>query len=220
MAWLRRLSNAFRTRRLESDIEREIAFHVAERAEQLRQQGHDEGDAWRRARLQFGNPVAQRERTRDIDVSEWLDALLRSVRVACRGLARTPAFTATVVLTLAVGIGANTAVFSAIDSVLLRPLSFPDPDRLVRLTQVTSSGEGNTAAVRLHEWNARSSTFVAITSYMEEDVSDTTGEIPLSVRRATVGPRVPGRRRHSSRPRARIHGRRAPPGRAERRADQ
>lgn len=192
MSWLRRLSNTFRTRRLSSDIDREIAFHVAERAAHLRRQGVSEDEARRRARLQFGNPLAQRERARDVDVAEWLDALLRSVRHACRGLARTPGFTATVVLTLAVGIGANTAVFSVIDAVLLRELPFPDPDRLVRLTQQTEAqgetSETNTAAVRLDEWSRLSSTFVAITHFVWEDVSDTTGETPQSVRRATVGP--------------------------------
>lgn len=190
MSWTRRFLNTLRPARLQREIDREIAFHVAERAEQLRQQGVDDDEAGRRARLQFGNPLVQRERTRDVDVAEWLDALLRSIRHACRGLVRTPAFTATVVLTLAVGIGANTAVFSAIDAVLLRPLPFPDPDRLVQLTQVTQSrGETQTAAIRLIEWHRLSSTFVAIAPYVWEDVSDTTGETPQAVRRATVGPR-------------------------------
>jgi putative ABC transport system permease protein len=189
MAWLRRLSNTFR-RRLGGEIDREIAFHLDERAEQLRAEGLSEDEARRRARHHFGNPLVQRERARDVDVAEWLDALLRSVRHACRGLLRTPAFTATVVLTLAVGIGANTAVFSAIDAVLLRPLAFPDPDRLVQLAQVTRSrGETNASAVRLYDWDRLNSTFVAITAYSWEDVSDTTGETPQPVRRATVGPR-------------------------------
>jgi putative ABC transport system permease protein len=190
MAWLRRLSNVLRTRRLTSEIDREIAFHVAEKADELRHQGVNEQEAVRRARLLFGNPMVQRERTRDVDVSEWFDTLLRTLRYACRGLVRTPGFTATVVLTLAVGIGANTAVFSAIDAVLLRPLPFPGPDRLVRLTQITeAAGETNTAAVRLHEWSRLSSTFVGIASYTNEEVSDTTGATPQSVRRATVGGR-------------------------------
>src|SRR5688572_1992403 len=188
--WLRRLANTFRTRTLTGDIDRELAFHVAERAEQLRRDGVADDEAWRRARLQFGNPLVQRERTRDVNVMEGLDTLLRNLRYACRGLVRTPGFTATVVLTLAVGIGANTAVFSAIDAVLLRPLPFPDPDRLVQLTQVIAArGETNTSAVRLYEWGRLSSTFVAITAYSWEDVSDTTGETPQPVRRATVGPR-------------------------------
>src|SRR5688500_16244893 len=83
MAWLRRFSNVFRTGRLTGDIDREIAFHVAERAEQLRAEGLGEDEALRRARLQFGNPLVQRERARDVDVAEWLDTLLRSIRHAC-----------------------------------------------------------------------------------------------------------------------------------------
>jgi putative ABC transport system permease protein len=190
MAWSRRVFSTFRRRTVIGDIDREMAFHVAERAEQLRQEGLNDAEAWRRARLQFGNPVVQRERTRDVDVAEWLDTLLRNLRQTARGLLRTKAFTATVAVTLAVGIGANAAVFSAIHAVLLRPLPFPDPDRLVRLTQVTDdSGEIDTAAVRLDEWSRLSSTFVAITPYTLEDVSDTTGETPQAVHRATVGPK-------------------------------
>jgi putative ABC transport system permease protein len=190
MAWLRRVTNVFRTGRLTGDIDREIAFHVAERAEQLRQQGFSEEEARHRARLQFGNALVQRERTRDVNVAESLDTVVRNVRHACRCLARTPAFTSTVVLTLAIGIGANAAVFSAIEAVLLRPLPFPEPERLVRLTHVTESlGEADTSAARLADWDRLSSTFAAITYYRWEDVSDTTGETAQPVRRATVGPR-------------------------------
>ena len=104
-------------------------------------------------------------------------------------MVRTPGFTITVIGTLALGMGANTAMFSAIDAVVLQPLPFPDADRLVRLTQVTDTGERNTAAVRLDEWGARTTTFVAITHHVGEDVSDTTGVDPERVRRVTVGPR-------------------------------
>jgi len=117
----------------------------------------------------------------------WFETLIRNVRYACRGAARTPGFTLTVIGTLALGMGANTAMFSAIDAVVLQPLPFPNADRLVKLTQVTDTGERNTAAVRLEEWGARAATFTAITNYVWEDVSDTTGTDPERVRRATVG---------------------------------
>jgi predicted permease len=120
-----------------------------------------------------------------------VEKLLHNVRYAVRALRHTPVFALTVVLTLALGIGANTAVFSAIDAVLLSPLSFPDGDRLMRVRQVRE-GEVNEAAVaapRLEDWNRLSTTFEALTGDYVEDVSDTTGELPERIRRAVVAPR-------------------------------
>jgi predicted permease len=93
-----------------------------------------------------------------------------------------------VVLTLALGIGANSAVFSAIDAILVRPLPHVEPDRLVHVTELRDEAETPIAAVRLEDWNAQSSTFEAITGYFTEDVSDTTGEEPTRVRWAGVAP--------------------------------
>ncbi len=134
--------------------------------------------------------AAQIERTRDEDIAGWMEALWRNLRHAVRTLARAPGFTTTAVLTLALGIGANSAVFSAIDAVLLRPLPFPDADRLVRMSQTQErSSETNIAPVRLEDWNQLSSTFEAMTGYFAEDVSETSGDLPEGVRRAWVAPR-------------------------------
>jgi len=116
--------------------------------------------------------------------------MLRNIRYALRVLARTPAFTVTIVATLAIVIGANATVFSLIDAVLLKPLPFPDADRLVLLSE---SREGapisNTAPVRIEEWNEASSTLEAITGYYTEDVSETSGDLPERFRLARVAPR-------------------------------
>ena len=120
MSWLRRLSNAMRAGRVEREIRRELDFHVAERADALRAAGVPAAEAERRARARLGDPLLQAERTRDVDVAAWADATLRNLRLAARSLARAPGFALTVVATLALGIGANTAVFSALDAVLLR----------------------------------------------------------------------------------------------------
>ena len=95
---------------------------------------------------------------------------------------RTPGFTLAVVLTLALGIGANSAVFSAIDAVLLRPLPFPNGDRLVQLTQ-TREGAGDTriAPVRLQDWNRLNTTFDGIAGYFTSDVVDTRAALPERV---------------------------------------
>src|ERR1035438_8115684 len=133
MNWFKRFWNVMRPGRVQRDLERELAFHVTERAEELREGGMSEADAARAARLQFGNFTTQVERTRDMDIHDWLESTVRNFRHALRGLAKTPGFTATVVLTLALGIGANSAVFSAIYAVLLRPRPRRNGDQLVRL---------------------------------------------------------------------------------------
>src|SRR5687768_8069154 len=98
-----------------------------------------------------------------------MEALLGNVRYAVRVLARTPGFTLVVVLTLALGIGANSTVFSAMRSILWEPLDFPDADRLVVVNQsIPNTPVSNTAPVRIEEWNAESTTFAAITGYYRE----------------------------------------------------
>jgi len=190
MRWLRRLINTVRSGRLQRDIEREIAFHLTERADQLREDGLSDEQARRQARISFGNPLAQRERTRDIDIVGGLDTLLRNTRQAVRALTHAPGFSVTVVLTLALGIGANSAVFSAMDAVLLRPLPFHEPDQLMALTQTSEgTGESAGAAARILDWSRLATTFQGITGHVMEDVSDTTGNQPERVRRATVLPR-------------------------------
>jgi putative ABC transport system permease protein len=190
MSWLRRLWNTLRLERVHDEIERELSFHIAERAEELRAEGLSDEESIRRARRQFGNVMVQAERTRDVDISLSVDALLRNLRYALRTIARTPGFTATVVLTLALGIGANSAVFSAINAVLLRPLPFPDGDRLMRLTQTQErSAETNIAPIRLEDWQRLNSTFEAITGYYMENVSETSGDLPEKIRRAWTAPR-------------------------------
>jgi putative ABC transport system permease protein len=187
MSWLHRLWNTVRPERARSRIDRELSFHIAERTDQLRSEGLSDEEATRRARRQFGNVTLQAERTRDVDIALWADGLLRNVRYAVRTLRRTSGFTVAVVLTLALGIGANTAVFSAIHAVLLQPLAFPDGDRLMRLRQTQKrTPETNIAPVRLEDWHRLNSTFEAITGHLMENVSETSGDLPERVRRASV----------------------------------
>jgi putative ABC transport system permease protein len=119
-----------------------------------------------------------------------MEALISNVRYAVRVLRRTPGFTLVVVLTLAVAIGANSVVFSAMDAILWQPLGFPDADRLVVVNQsIPNAPISNTAPVRIEEWNAESSTFAAITGYYRQDVSETSGNLPEKYRLANVAPR-------------------------------
>jgi hypothetical protein len=189
MRWLRRIVNVFVSGRVERDIRREVSFHIAERTDDLRASGLSEAEAARQARARFGNPTLQAERTRDVDVARWLDTFLRDLRYAARSLARSPAFTLTVVLTLALAIGANTAVFSALDAVLFRPLPFPDADRLVQVSQTQQRSSGTfIAPARLQDWVRLNTAFDALAGYYVEDASETSGDLPERVRRAFVTP--------------------------------
>jgi len=190
MAWRHRIWNVLRPGRAQRDLERELAFHLKERAEELQAAGISQRDAGLEARRSFGNFTSHVERTRDMDINNALEALLRNLRLAGRGLMKTPAFTATVIFTLAIGIGANSAVFSAIDAVLLRPSPFPNPDRLVKLSQSNPRTEDPyVAPPRLEDWNRLNSTFQAITGYYAEDESELSGELPEKMKRALVAPR-------------------------------
>jgi putative ABC transport system permease protein len=176
--------------RVEDEIRREVHFHLRERADDLRAQGLSEDDAMRRAQAQFGNVLLQAERTRDMDVSVLVDGIQRDVRYAIRALGRTPGFTLTVLLTLALGIGASSAMFSALDVLVLRPLPFPEGDRLMQVRQrVDGTTEANIAPVRLEEWHGLNASFTAISGYYTEDVSDTSGDFPVRIQRAFVAPR-------------------------------
>jgi predicted permease len=121
-----------RGRRYE-DLAVSIEEHIAERTEELIEEGLSPEEAARRARREFGNVTLVAERSRE----EWqwrgVEQLLADWKLTLRRLSKAPGFTVTVLLTLAIGIGANTAVFSVINSVVLRPLPYPDPDRLVAL---------------------------------------------------------------------------------------
>ncbi len=118
------------------------------------------------------------------------EAALRNLRQSVRALAKTPGFSAAVAVTLALGIGANSAVFSAVDAVLLRPMPFPHAERLVKLAQsVRGDSQPFVAPVRLEDWNRLSATFQAISGWYSQDDSELSGDLPEKVRHAFVAPR-------------------------------
>jgi putative ABC transport system permease protein len=121
----------WRRRRLEESLDRELQYHLDRRAEDLRQEGLSDVEARRRAVLELGGVAQVEETVRETWVWRWLDDRGRDLRYAIRTLWRSPSFAATAVLSVALGIGANAAIFSLVDEVILRPLSVADAERLV-----------------------------------------------------------------------------------------
>ena len=117
MTWLQRL---WRHRRLETDLDKELRFHLEQHTADLVAQGQNPSDARRQARLELGGPEQLKEDLRDARGTRWLEDLGRDLRYALRTLRQQPAFASVALVTLALGIGATTVMFTLIDGVLLQ----------------------------------------------------------------------------------------------------
>ena len=120
----------------------EMELHIAEAAAELRRKGLGESDARSEARRRFGSVLRNSEDAHAVWALVWLEQLLQDIRYGIRQLVRARGWSVVAVLTLALGIGASTALFSVIDAAMLRPLPYPDPDRLVTITPETVFQDG------------------------------------------------------------------------------
>jgi len=130
MGWVARIRNLGRRGKVGAEIDEELRAHVEMAVEDGVRAGLSEEEARRAARMRFGNPVAMRERTVGADAALGLENLGRDVKFALRLMKKSPGFAASVVATLTLAIGVNTAVFSMLDGFLLRKLPYPGPDRV------------------------------------------------------------------------------------------
>ena len=130
MELLSRIRAFFRSRRLDAEIDDEIHSHLALLEADNIRRGMDPQQAHRAALVTLGNPISLREAHREARGLPFLDSLLQDLKYAARSLRKTPGFLIAAILTLGIGIGANTAVFSTIDETLFRPLDFPKPEQL------------------------------------------------------------------------------------------
>jgi predicted permease len=151
MSWFSRVANVIRSAKLDRALAEELSFHIEARADELVASGMPRGAAEAQARRQFGNALHVRELSRDVTLMSPLDDFVRDVRHGLRALPRGPVFASVVILTLSLGIGANAAVFSVVNAVLMRPLPYSTPDALVSVTR-TNAGTGRW--ISLLRWEA------------------------------------------------------------------
>ena len=135
-----RLGSYLRRQRLEEDLDQELRFHLEMEIEQNLSRGMSPAEARRSALMRLGGVEQVKEAYREQRGLPRLESVLQDLRFAVRSLRRSPAFTLTVLLVTAIAIGANTAIFSVVNAVMLAPLPFPEPDRLVQLMRQYPSG--------------------------------------------------------------------------------
>lgn len=126
-----RLRALFARASVEQELDAELRFHIERAAEKYERHGMSHGAALRRARLEFGGVEQMKEATRDMRGIARLESIVHDLRFGVRSLKNRPAFTLTVIATLALGIGANTAIFTLVDTLVLRPLPVSHPEHLV-----------------------------------------------------------------------------------------
>src|SRR5205807_9514381 len=127
----------WRRKQMEEQLEKELRFHIDQHATDLIARGHDPEEARRQARLTLGGPQQVKEQCRDARGTRWLEDLWQDLRYAVRTLRQRPGFAAVALLTLALGSGATTVMFTLINGVLLKPLPYAEPDRLLSLQEQT-----------------------------------------------------------------------------------
>ena len=136
--------NLFLPRSTESDLDQEIQSHLEMLADEYMQAGMTPEEARRAARIELGGTDRVKEQVREVRIGNWLHFLFSDCRYSIRRLRKSPGFTAVVILTLVVGIGANTAVFSVINCVLFKPLPYPNSNELVALWLTAPGAAGLT----------------------------------------------------------------------------
>jgi putative ABC transport system permease protein len=166
-----------RRERLDQELDEELRSHLEMRTADNLAAGMSPEEARHEAQKRFGNTTLLKEHTREVDIVGWLDEAARDFRHALRMLQRSPGFTAVAVLTLALGIGANTAIFSVIDSVLLRPLPYHEPENLVMVWESNSqhpNPHNTVSPPNFLDWQSRNTVFSSM-AYIFDGSDNLTG---------------------------------------------
>src|SRR5256884_437422 len=187
-----RLRSLFRRPNVEFELETELRFHLDQLIEENISSGMPPEDARRAAQRMIGGIAQYKEECRDMRRVNFVEDLVQDVRYTIRSLAKSPGFTGVVVATLALGIGANIAIFTIVHGVLLRPLDYPKPDQLMYLTAEAPAIEGTGSALSAPEYiefRQMNRSFAAVGAYSTGGAAYTTraanlpaGDRPLSGR--------------------------------------
>jgi predicted permease len=178
MNWIKQLLSR---RRLYGDLSQEIREHLEEKVDELVASGMSREEATHAARREFGNATLIEERGREVWSWSWLETLGQDVRYGFRQLRRSPGFTVIAVLTLALGIGANAVIFSAVNGVLLRPLPYPNSNRLAQVwsTNPHTNRWGDWVSYPdFVDWRAQNKVFEDLVAYRTWLTNITGGDHP------------------------------------------
>lgn len=166
-----RVRALFRRRVVEEELDEELRFHFEHEVEKYRTRGMSEEEARRRARLAFGGQEQVKEDCREERGTSLVESTLQDVRYAARQLRANPAFTIVILLTLALSIGANSAIFSVIDGVLLKPLPYPQANRIVKISMSNPQyPEFQLNPFDFRDFRARSKSFAALAAFTRSDL--------------------------------------------------
>src|SRR5689334_19683722 len=165
MYWLRRLSRKEST---EKQLDSELRFHLERITADFVESGMRPEEARRRARLEFGGMEGLKEECRESRRVHMVDTFLQDVRYGLRMLRKSPGFTLVTLLTLALGMGANTTTFSTIDAMLLHPLNFPELEHLVALSEPlphSVAGTERVAPADYVDWRKQATAYAGLAAY-------------------------------------------------------
>ena len=174
---------------MEREMDAELRFHIEAFAEDLVRSGVSREEALRRARIEFGGVERAKEECRDARGTSLLESLLQDLQFGLRMLRKSPGFTAVALLTLAIGIGANTAIFSVVYGVLLDPLPYKAPSKLVLLNETTPRvGSVSTSYPNFLDWRSQSTSFSKIVAICDTSFSLAGVSQPESISGKAVSP--------------------------------
>jgi putative ABC transport system permease protein len=180
MAWFHRLANVFRPEALRSEIDEELRHHIEARTAGNIAAGMSRQEARADALRRFGGPTLALDKAHDADTFTWLETILQDFRYGFRSMRSSPFVTGVLLFSLALAIGAGTAIFSVVDTVLLRALPYKDPDRIA-LLWMTNTLRGDLLTVTIpnfDDWKRRNRIFENLALYREADGSFSVNDEP------------------------------------------